>query len=401
MIKNIDQLFSLQAQKMKRSAIREILKLTQQPGIISFAGGLPAPESFPTELLKDIVVEILEKDGTAALQYSTTEGDKKLREQLIKNYNKEGIQIPFDNFIITTASQQGLDLIGKVMIDPGDVVLCGLPSYLGGLSAFTSYGAEMVGVTFDKFGMRPDILREKIEQSIKRGKKPKFIYIIPDFQNPAGLTYPESRRIEIIDIAKEFDLLIVEDSPYREVRFEGEPQRMMYQLDDSERVLALGTFSKIFVPGFRIGWMFGPSAIIEKVVTAKQSTDLCTSVFVQKIAAAYLEKGYFEENLKKITQSYKEKREVMLEGFRKYMPQGVTWTEPEGGLFLFLYLPEHIDAEKLLLKAIDKKVAFVAGNVFHCDGSGKNTMRINFSFASKEDNIEGVKRLAEVIKAEM
>jgi len=401
MIQNIEQLYSRSAQKLQRSAIREILKLTQQPGIISFAGGLPSPDSFPTEDLKKIVCEILDTDGPAALQYSTTEGDKKLRELLIQKYKKEGIDIPFDNFIITTASQQGLDLIGKVFINPGDKVLCGLPSYLGGLGAFNTYGADMIGIPFDDKGMRADILEEKIKEIIVGGERPKFIYVIPDFQNPAGMTYPESRRIEIIEIAKKYDLLIIEDSPYREVRFEGEPQRMIFDLDDSDRVVTLGTFSKIFVPGFRIGWMFGPIEIIEKVVVAKQSADLCTSVFNQKIAAAYMEKGFFDSNLKKIVESYKEKKDIMLDGFRKYMPEGVTWTEPEGGLFLFLYLPEHMDAEQLFKKAVEKKVAFVKGTVFYCNGEGKNTLRINFSFANKEENVEGVKRLAEAIKEEM
>ncbi len=401
MINNLNQLFSRSAQKMQKSAIREILKLTQQPGIISFAGGLPSPDSFPTADLKKIVCELLDEEGASALQYSTTEGDQKLRKLLVEKYKKDGIDVNVDDLIITTASQQGLDLIGKIFINPGDKVICGLPSYLGGISAFNTYGADLLGVPFDKHGMIPSKIEQIIQDLAAQEIRPKFIYIIPDFQNPAGLTYPNSRRIEILDIAKKYDLLVIEDSPYRELRFEGEPQKMLYDLDDSNRVVTLGTFSKIFVPGFRLGWMMGPEEIIQKVVIAKQSADLCTSVFVQKIAARYIEKGYFEANLKKIISSYHEKRDLMLDSFKKYMPEGVTWTEPEGGLFLFLYLPEGMDAEKLFYKAVEKKVAFVKGDVFYCNGKGKNTMRINFSYANKTDNVEGVKRLAEVIKEAM
>lgn len=401
MINNLDQLFSRSAQKMQKSAIREILKLTQQPGIISFAGGLPSPESFPTDDLKKIVCEILDEEGASALQYSTTEGDQKLRELLVEKYKKDGVDVNVDDLIITTASQQGLDLIGKIFITPGDKVICGLPSYLGGISAFNTYGADLLGVPFDEHGMIPSKIEEIIQDLAAQEIRPKFIYVIPDFQNPAGLTYPNSRRIEILEIAKKYDLLIIEDSPYREVRFEGEPQKMLYDLDDSNRVVTLGTFSKIFVPGFRLGWMMGPEEIIQKVVIAKQSADLCTSVFVQKIAAKYIEKGFFEANLKKIISSYHEKRDLMLDSLKKYMPEGVTWTKPEGGLFLFIYLPEGMDAERLFYKAVEKKVAFVKGDVFFCNGKGKNTMRINFSYANKADNVEGVKRLAEVIKEAM
>ncbi|HDR89838.1 MAG TPA: PLP-dependent aminotransferase family protein [Bacteroidetes bacterium] len=398
MIPDLEGTFSTVARNMKKSEIRELLKLTQKPGLISFAGGLPSPDSFPIEELKEICYEILENDGAAALQYSTTEGDTLLREQLIKRYRSYGLDIGLENLVITTASQQGLDLLGKIFIDPGDPIICGLPSYLGGISAFASYGARMIGIPFDEHGMRSDELRQVLSEMKSEGKKPKFIYIIPDFQNPAGITMPEFRRKEIISLAHEFDVLIIEDSPYREIRFEGEHQPMIYGLDGKGQVITLGTFSKTFVPGFRIGWVIAHPDIIDKFVMAKQSADLCTPTFVQKIAARYLEKGLFEKNLKKIIASYREKRDLMLESFRKYMPEGVSWTEPEGGLFLFLTLPPHLDAQKLFLKAVEKNVAFVIGSVFHCNETGKNTMRINFSYVSKEQNVEGVKRLAGVIR---
>lgn len=401
MISDFNEILSSSVKGMKKSAIRELLKLTKDPEIISFAGGLPAPETFPKEELTKIVKEVIEENGDKALQYGTTEGDDRLRELIAENYNQEGFEITKDNILITTASQQGLDLLAKIFIDPGDIVLVGLPSYLGGLGAFNAYGAKMIGIEFDENGMRSDKVEEKILELQKEGKKPKFIYIIPDFQNPAGITMPESRRKEMITIARKYEILIVEDSPYKQIRFEGEDQASLYALDKQGYVINMGTFSKIFVPGFRIGWVIAHTNILDKFIMAKQSTDLCTSPFVQMIAAKYIEKGYFEKFLKRTIQLYKEKRDVMLAAFDKYMPAGVKWTRPEGGLFLFVTLPSYMDTEKLFLKAIEKKVAFVIGSVFHCDGSGKNTMRINFSYMSKEKNVEGVKRLAEVIKEEM
>jgi len=401
MVSDLNSVFSNSAKGMKRSAIRELLKLTQRCDIISFAGGLPSPDSFPIEQLKEISCEVLEKEGAQALQYGSTEGDNKLREILVNRYRKDGVDITTNNLVITTASQQALDLIPKIFANPGDKVICGLPSYLGALSAFSTYGAQMIGIRLDDKGMRADLLEKELEQMKAKGEKPKFIYIIPDFQNPAGITMPESRRLEIIAIARKYDVLIVEDSPYRELRFEGEPQRTMLQLDGTGHVILLGTMSKIFVPGFRMGWVVAHEDVIDKIVMAKQATALCTSAYLQKIAARYFEKGYFDQNLKKIIDSYRIKRDAMLAAFRKYMPQGVKWTEPEGGLFLFLTLPEHMNAEELFKIAIDQKVAFVLGSVFHCDGSGHNTMRLNFSFMSKEQNEEGVKRLAAAIKQQM
>ncbi len=398
MISDLDKIFSTSAQNMKRSAIREILKLTQRPEVISFGGGLPAPESFPIEQLKEITTEILDNDGPGSLQYSATEGVPELRQIMLDRYNEQGIKVELKNLVITTSSQQGLDLLAKIFVNRGDKIICGLPSYLGGLSAFNTYGAEMVGIKFDEHGMRSDILEEKLEELKANGEKPKFIYIIPDFQNPAGITMPEFRRIEIIALAKKYDVLIVEDSPYREIRFEGKPQRTMYELDGSGQVILLGTFSKIFVPGFRIGWVVAHEGIINKIVIAKQSADLCTPTLNQKIAHKYIEKGYFDVNLKKIIAQYHEKRDNMLKAFHEFMPDGVSWTKPEGGLFLFMTLPEYMDAEELFKKAIEKDVAFVLGSVFHCDGSGKNTMRINFSYMPMDKTTEGVKRLANAIK---
>lgn len=398
MIDDLEKLWSDSANRMKKSAIREILKLTQNPEIISFAGGLPAPDSFPIMELQEIACEILNTEGAQALQYGTTEGDQKLRQILVDRYNKQGLNISINNLIIITSSQQGLDLIPKILINPGDKVICGLPSYLGGITSFKNYGAELIGIKFDEKGMRSDILAETLAELNAKNDLPKFIYIIPDFQNPAGITMPKARRLEILALAEKYNILIIEDSPYREIRFEGEPQPMLYDLDKSGRVITLGTFSKILVPGFRLGWAIANEVIIDKLVMAKQSTDLCSPTILQKMTALYYEKGYFDKNLSKVIDMYREKRDIMLNSFEKYMPKGVSWTTPEGGLFLFMTLPEYMDAEELFHEAIKQNVAFVLGTVFHCDGSGKNTLRINFSYASKEDNVEGIKRLAEAIK---
>lgn len=398
MVKDFENILSVSSKNMKKSAIRELLKLTNKPGLISFAGGLPSPLTFPIKQLQEISCEVLAEDGPAALQYSMTEGDPLLRKLLTERYKSQGLNITTDNLIVVSSSQQALDLIPKVMIDRGDKIIVGLPSYLGGLQSFHNYGAKMIGVKHDEYGMSSENLEEELKLLHDIGEKPKFVYIIPDFQNPAGVTMPEWRRVEIIEICKKYDVMIVEDSPYRELRFEGEPQKTIYQLADEGRVLLLGTFSKIFVPGFRIGWVIGHPTVIDRIVMAKQSTDLCTSSFVQKIAAKYIQKGYFDENLKGIISMYKGKKDVMMKAFEDYLPEGVTWTNPEGGLFLFVSLPEWMDAEDLFLTAVENNVAFVIGKVFHCDESGKNTMRINFSFASQEEIVEGVKRLGKAIK---
>jgi 2-aminoadipate transaminase len=369
--------------------------------MISFAGGLPAPETFPVDDLKDIAVEVLEKEGESALQYSTTEGDPKLRKLLVERHNRQGLEISTENLIITTGSQQALDLIARIFLDQDDYVLCGLPSYLGGINAFQTYGARMKGIPLDDHGIKPEEIERALITLKDLGKKVKFIYIIPDFQNPAGITLPEERRIEIIEIAEKYNVLIVEDSPYREIRFEGEPQRMMYQLDRYGRVITLCTFSKIFAPGFRVGWVIGNPIVLDRIVMAKQTADLCTSAFVQKILAVYIEKGLLEKNLPKTIALYRERRDHMLECFKKYMPPQARWTEPHGGLFLFVTLPAGLDAGIILKKAIDNNVAFVDGATFFCNDSGHNTMRINFSYSSKDEIESGVERLAKVIATEI
>jgi 2-aminoadipate transaminase len=401
MINSIDHFLSQSARGMKRSAIREILKLLQKPGMISFAGGLPSPETFPVNDLKEIALEVLEKEGAFALQYSTTEGDPLLRQMLVDRHNRQGLNIGIENIVITTGSQQALDLIARIFIDPGDNVLCGLPSYLGGINAFVSYGAKMKGIPLDDHGMRPEELENAVITLKELGRKIKFIYLIPDFQNPAGITLPESRRLKIIEIAEKHDLLIVEDSPYREIRFEGKSQQQLYGLDRTGRVITLCTFSKIFAPGFRVGWVIGQPLILDKIVLAKQTADLCTSAFLQRILARYIEKGLLEINLPKTILLYRERRDFMLHCLTRYMPDEVIWTKPEGGLFLFVTMPARLNAASVLKKAIDHNVAFVDGSTFFCNDQGHNTMRINFSYSDRAEIEAGVERLSKVIKAEL
>lgn len=399
MITDLQATLSTNIKGMKRSAIRELLKFLGQPGLISFSGGFPSPLTFPTVELKEIMCEVMDTEAAFALQYGATEGDTLLRTLMVNRYKAVGVDMSIDNMIITTASQQALDLIAKIFIDRGDSVIVGLPSYLGGLSAFNSYGANMIGIPMDDEGEDPQIMEEKIKEQIALGKKPKFIYVIPDFQNPAGMTMSEKRRKEIIDIAHRYDILILEDSPYRELRYEGTDQKTIYELDGTGHVILLGTFSKIFCPGFRIGWVVGHPDVLDKIVVAKQATDLCTPPFTQRIAARYIEKGLLEPKIQQIREMYSVKQKGMLESLAEFMPEEISWTHPEGGLFLMAKGPEWLDTNALLLDCIkNANVAYVAGNSFFCDGSGFNTMRLNFSYETLETNREGAKRLGAFYK---
>lgn len=401
MISNLNDIFSVNSKGMKRSAIRELLKLTQRPEVISFAGGLPSPESFPVEELKDIIMEMMNNEPALALQYGATEGDMLLRKLLLEHYQKQGFDITLDNIMIVTASQQALDLVAKIFIDRGDKVICELPSYLGGLSAFNSYGADFIGIPMDDEGMSAEILESTLLDLQQKNTMPKFIYTIPDFQNPAGITMSHKRRLEILAIAQKFNILILEDTPYRELRFEGEHEPTLFSLDSSGQVINLGTFSKIFAPGFRIGWVIAHPEIIDKIVVAKQATDLCTPPFTQRIAARYMERGLLDQKIELIKELYREKRDVMMNSLERFMPEEVSWTKPHGGLFLFMTCPESIDTNAMFEKAIKENVAYVSGSSFFCNGKGQNTIRLNFSFCSKELNVEGIKRLAQVIKNEL
>lgn len=388
---NLENYLSDNAKNMRRSAIRDLLSVATRPEIISFAGGFPNPETFPVEELKDIVNELMDKKPKEMLQYGSTEGSVALRREIVKRHRADGIDCDIENILVTTASQQAIDLVARIFINPGDTVVCGLPSYLGALQAFYSYQAVPVGCTKDE---EADIV---IKALIASGRRPKFIYAIPDFQNPSGETMDMAKRQALIDVARKYDMLILEDSPYKDIRFEGTSYPTLYSMAP-ERVILFGTFSKTFAPGFRLGWVLANKDIIDRLIVAKQSSDLCTPIFCQEIAAAYLEKGLFDKNLKKTIELYRGKRDLMLECLEKNMPEGVTWTRPEGGLFMFVTLPEYMNARELFDVAIQENVAFVTGDAFCCDGGGLNTLRLNFSFASNEQIVEGIARLGRAVK---
>lgn len=388
---DINNYLSDNAKNMRRSAIRDLLSVANKPEIISFGGGFPNQDTFPVEDLKQIMNDLLTEEPHKVLQYGSTEGSVLLRQQLAKKYQADGLDVTEKNIVITTASQQAIDLIARILINPGDTILCGLPSYLGALQAFYSYQANPVGIPKDEHA------EVVVKTLCALGKKPKFIYAIPDYQNPTGVTMTMEQRLEIVEVAKKYDLIILEDSPYKEIRFDGESLPTIYSMCP-ERVILLGTLSKTFAPGLRLGWVLASEQVIEKIIVAKQSADLCTPILNQELAGRYIASGKFDENLKKTIALYRGKRDLMLECLDKYMPEGVTWTKPDGGLFMLVTLPEGYDTRDLFELAIKENVAFIIGEVFFCDGGGQNTLRLNFSYVSDEKMVEGVKRLARATK---
>lgn len=393
-----EKFYSVLASKMEASAIREILKLVQNPEVISLAGGMPDPATFPTEELNEVVKQILAKNSACALQYSSTEGLTELREFILNWLAEAKEKAGLDNIMITSGSQQGLDLVSKVLLNPGDTLIVELPSYLAALNAFRSYGGEMVGIPMDDEGMQIDILEETLTKLKNDGKKVKFIYTISNFQNPAGVTMSLARRKKILEAAKKFEVLILEDNPYDKLRFEGEPIPSIYSLDNGGYVISLGTFSKILCPGLRLAWILGNKEIIEKLVIMKQATDLCTTVLNQLIAYEYCHQNDIDKNIESNVEIYRRKRNAMLEALDKYFPVEATWTKPQGGFFVFATLPEYIDTGEMFKEAIEENVAYVPGAPFFADGKGQNTMRLSFCFPSVEAIDEGIKRLGKVIK---
>jgi 2-aminoadipate transaminase len=392
--------------RTKASVIRELLKLTNKPGVISFAGGLPDPEVFPYDFVVDSVKRIMDKKGRVALQYGPTEGLPELKDEFIKFLEKEeGIKVKHENLLVTTASQQALDIVGRLFIDASDPIIVELPSYMGGLQVFKSYGCDFVGVRMTDDGIITTELEEKLKWLKNQDEHYKFVYIVPDFQNPSGVTLSEKKRKRVVELSEEYSVIVVEDSPYRQIRFEGKAPKMIYKIDKetkkTDNIISIFTISKTFAPGLRIGMILANEQIIKKMVILKQSLDLCTSSLNQLIAADFFATGEFYRHVEKVKKVYKEKKDTMLVCLEKYMPEGVTWTKPEGGLFLWVKLPEHISADDMFEEAIQENVAYVIGSAFHIDGSGKNTMRLNFSYPTLYEIEEGIKRLAKVVKKRM
>ncbi|RLD14169.1 MAG: aminotransferase [Caldiserica bacterium] len=390
-------LYSERARGMRASEIRELLKVAKQEGVISLAGGFPDPTFFPSEHIREVTDYVLKTYGKEALQYGVTEGLKQLRELLVERMRKEGADVSLDNLIITTASQQGLDLVAKVFINPGDTVLVESPSYLGALQAFNAFQAKFVDIRINKDGIDVNILEDEIKRLRREGIKPKFVYIVPNFHNPTGVTLSEERRKDIIEISERYQIPIIEDDPYGEVRFEGKKLPSLITMDISH-VIALRTFSKILSPGLRLGWIVGDPQAIRKIVIAKQAADLCSPSITQFIVYEFLKRGYLEPYLETVRREYKKKRDVMLESMKKYFPEEVKWTKPEGGLFVWACCPKSINTEELFYEAIEEKVAFVVGVAFYPHRNIHNCLRLNFSLPSVEQIEEGIKRLGKLLK---
>lgn len=398
---DFSRFYSDRAGKMRKSVIRELLKVTQDPEIISFAGGLPNPDSFPLEELESIVGKVIKNNGKTALQYGTTEGLTELREAIVERCSKDSINTNSDDVLIYSGSQQALDAVGKIFLNPGDNSIVGLPSYLGGINAFRSYEANLVGIPLDQDGMIINILEDVIKELKKNDIIPKFIYSIPNFQNPAGVTMSESRRKKLIDIANEHDLVIIEDDPYGKLRYEGLAIKPIKAFDDEGRVIYISTFSKILSPGFRLAWTIANPEFTRKMTICKQALDLCTNTFVQFIANEFMRLGSMDLQIMKICEMYKPKRDMMINSMKKYFPEGYVCHKPKGGMFAWVTLPEGIDTELMFLDAIKEKVAYIHGKAFHVDNGGANSMRLNFSYSTNEQIEEGIKRLGLVIKEKL
>ena len=393
--------FSRRVAGAKRSAIRELLKLTEQPDIISFGGGLPAPETFPHEEMAEIARELIHNHYENVLQYGLTEGSKTLRQAVADWLGPQDVHVTIDQLLVTTASQQALDLLCKSFIDPGDVIFCGLPTYLGAVQAFSLFEADKIGVPLDDDGMNMNILEERIAEARAAGKTLKAIYVIPDFQNPSGITMSLEKRTRLLEIAHREDLLVFEDNPYGHLRFAGDPLPSLHSMDQDGRVIMLLTFSKTLCAGLRLAVMVAQGDLMDALVRAKQPTDLCTSKLTQHLAAQYILQYGLENHLEDIRPIYRAKRDAMIEALEKYMPKndGLSWTRPDGGLFVWMRLPEEIDATEMLRDAIEHKVAYVPGATAYVDGGGQNTLRLAFSLATPETIDEGIQRLAKVVKA--
>jgi 2-aminoadipate transaminase len=397
-----DHRYAQRTQRMTSSAIRELLKLTEDPEVISFAGGLPAPDVFPVEEFSAACGKVLKELGAQALQYGSTEGYLPLREMIARHTARYGISVEAENILITSGSQQALDLIGKVFINPGDRILVEEPTYLGALQAWNAYGAEYVTVPMDENGM----VTGSLENALRSGVK--FIYVLPNFQNPTGVTLSMQRRQELIEIADHYGVPIIEDDPYGQLRYEGENLPSIVSMDNEYRrngsneyrgnVIYLSTFSKTLAPGLRLAWVIAPTPVIRKLVQAKQGADLHTSTFNQIVAFEVARGGFIDRHIWLIRRVYGERRNIMLDAMEELFPPGVSWTRPQGGLFLWGMLPKGMDTTEVFKTAVARKVAFVPGTSFFALGGGENTMRLNFSYANPDQIQIGIERLGNVLK---
>ena len=394
-------LFAARTRVMRSSAMRDLMEITARPEVISLAGGLPDTSTFPPESFAAQMTRIAQESSAQALQYGPTEGFEATKRCILEVMAAEGMAPDIDDVIVTTGGQQAIDLVAKTLIDPGDAVIAEAPTYPGAVPVFCSYEAETFQVELDEGGMRIDRLEELLDRLAADGRRPKFIYSVPTFQNPAGVTMIAERRRRLVEIARERELLVVEDNPYGMLRFEGEPEDSLYKLDGGNYVIYLGTFSKILSPGLRLGWLCAPPPVMEKVVLGKQASDLCTSTLTQYFVAEYFSEGHWRAYIDSLIDLYRGRRDAMLESLERHFPEQATWSRPQGGLFLWATLPSYINTTDLLARALRDNVAFVPGAAAYVDGSGTASMRLNFSGSTSDEIREGIRRIGRVVSEQV
>src|ERR671910_1079613 len=390
-------LFARRTQGMKSSAMRDLMAITARPEVITLAGGLPDTSCFPAEDVAALMARVAADASARALQYGPTDGMDDLKACIVQVMAEEGMDVGVDELLVTTGGQQVIDLVAKALIDPGDVVIAEGPTYPGAVPVFSAYQAQVVQIDMDADGMRVDLLEETLDRLDRDGRRPKFIYTVPSFQNPAGVTMSQPRRRRLVEVAHERELLVLEDNPYGLLRYEGDPPPPLLSLDGGVYVMYLGTFSKILSPGIRLGWVVAPPPVLEKINLGKQAADLCTSTLSQLMVQAYFEESRWRDYVESLTEVYRARRDTMLDALADHFPRQAEWTRPAGGLFIWVTLPDFIDTTDLLARALRDNVAFVPGEAAFLDGRGRNAMRLNYSGSDEDAIREGIRRIGEVV----
>jgi 2-aminoadipate transaminase len=390
-------LFAERTHTMRSSAMRDLMAITARPEVISLAGGLPDTSTFPPATFAAQMTKIAQESAAEALQYGPTEGFEETKDCILEVMGAEGMLPDHEDVIVTTGGQQAIDLICKTLVDPGDPVICEAPTYPGAVPVFSSYQADVIQIECDEEGMRIDELETVLDRLAAEGRRPKFIYSVPSFQNPAGVTLSLERRLRLVELARRNEVLIAEDNPYGLLRYEGDPLPPLYQLEGGDYVIYIGTLSKILSPGIRLGWAVAPPPVMEKIVLGKQAADLCTSTLTQYFVREYFAEGRWRDYVESLIELYRSRRDAMLEALRRHFPPQAEWTQPAGGLFVWATLPDYIDTTDLLAKALRENVAFVPGQAAYVDGRGASSMRLNFSASTEQEIDEGIRRIGQVI----
>jgi 2-aminoadipate transaminase len=394
-------LFAQRTKVMRSSAMRDLMALTERPDVISLAGGWPDTSTFPPDSYAALMSTVASQSCARALQYGPTEGLALVKRCIADVMRAEGVEVDTDEVLVTSGGQQVIDLVCKTLVDPGDVVVCEAPTYPGAVPTFCAYQADVVQVTMDRDGMRTEELKTTLDELESSGRRPKFIYTVPTFHNPAGVTLSLERRRELVRIAAERELLVLEDNPYGLLRYEGTPLPTLRSLDGGAFVIYASTFSKILSPGVRLGWAVAPGPVLEKMNIGKQAADLCSSSITQYFVSAYFDSRPWEDYVRSLIEIYRRRRDVMLDALAEHFPREAEWTHPQGGLFIWATLPDYIDTTDLLARALDEHVAFVPGRAAFLDGRGGSSMRLNFSGVSEELIREGIRRLGEVVREQV